>query len=189
MDKDEFIKLAQAVAASMKRRSGQLLRCYRHIGRLHTMNRTTTLALCMLVLTACSSKERAPESYSANISPYNHTGDHIEAYVDGTFGGHSSAHGGGGSFVCCISYPAKWRPDLTAKVRWATSSGIPGDRRPEAYVQYWHEKVVPIEKYDAPGGTLNVHFLPGSEVRLIISNKRAGAKDYPGPAYPVRPSN
>lgn len=148
-----------------------------------------TAMLMILPLTACGSKEQARESYSANISPYNHTGDHIESYVDNTFGGHSSAYGGGGSFVCCISYPAQWRPDLAAKVRWATSSGIPGDRRPEAYVQTWHEKVVPIEKYDAPGSTLNVHFLIGGEIRLIISNKGAGAKDYPGAAYPMKPSN
>ncbi|RIX78339.1 DUF3304 domain-containing protein [Acidovorax cavernicola] len=158
------------------------------------MKRTTILTLCALALltlplVACSSKERTTESYSANLSPYNHTGDHIEPYVDGIFAGHSSAYGGGGSFVCCISYPAKWRPGLSAKVRWATSSGIPGDRRPEAYVQQWHEKVVPIEKYDVPGSTLNIHFLAGGEVRLIISSKGAGAKDYPGPAYPVKPPN
>lgn len=158
------------------------------------MKRITTvtlgaLALLVLPLAACSGKERARESYSANINPYNHTADHIELYVDGTFGGHSSAYGGGGSFVCCVSYPANWRPGLSAKVRWATSSGISGDRRPEAYVQSWHEKFVPIEKYDVPGTTLNVHFLAGGEVRLIISNKGAGAKDYPGPAYPVKLSS
>ncbi len=158
------------------------------------MKRTTTLTLCALALlvlplAACSSKERTTENYSANLSPYNHTGNHVESYVDDIFAGHSSAYGGGGSFVCCFRYPAKWRPGLSAKVRWATSSGIPGDRRPEAYVQQWHEKVVPIEKYDEPGGLLNVHFLPNNEVRLIISNKRAGAKDYPGPASPVKPAD
>ncbi|MES2248236.1 MAG: DUF3304 domain-containing protein [Pseudomonadota bacterium] len=152
------------------------------------MKRLALLALCALALLgACSSKKPAAESYSASLSPYNHTADHIEPYVDGVFGGHSSAYGGGGSFVCCISYPAAWRPGLSAKVRWATSSGIPGDRRPQAYVQHWHEKVVPIEEYTVPGGTLNIHFLPEGEVRLIISSKGAGAKNYPGPAYPVKP--
>lgn len=144
----------------------------------------------MLALAACSSKERMPESYSANISPYNHTGDYIhQFYVDGAGGGNSRPYGGGGSFVCCISYPAIWRPDLSAQVKWTTSSGNPRDTSPEAAVEHWHEKTVPIDKYDVLGGTLNVHFLPGSEVRLIVSNKRAGAKDYPGPAYPVKPSN
>jgi len=154
------------------------------------MNRTTTLTLCVLALAACSSKGRAPESYSANISPYNHTGDYIhQFYVDGAGGGNSRPYGGGGSFVCCISYPAKWHSGLSAQVKWTTSSGNPRDTSPEAAVEHWHEKTVPIDKYDVLGGTLNVHFLPGSEVRLIISNKGAGAKDYPGPTYPAKPSN
>ncbi|BEP71894.1 MULTISPECIES: DUF3304 domain-containing protein [unclassified Variovorax] len=159
------------------------------------MKRTTTLTLCALALltlplVACSSKKPAAESYSANISAYNHTQDYIhEFYVDGAGGGNSYPYGGGGSFVCCISFPAKWRAGLNATVKWTTSSGIPGDKRPDAIKPRWHEKVVPIEKYDEPGGLLNVHFLPNNEVRLIISNKRAGAKDYPGPASPVKPAD
>ena len=47
--------------------------------------------------------------------------------------------------------------------------------------------VVPIEEYTVPGGMLNIHFLPEGEVRLIISSKGAGAKNYPGPTYPVKP--
>jgi hypothetical protein len=157
---------------------------------LDAVNRTVNLALCTLALAACSTRERAPESYSANISPYNHTGDYIhQFYVDGGGGGNSRPYGGGGSFVCCISFPAEWRPGLGAHVKWTTSSGNPRDTSPEAAVEHWHEKTVPIDKYDVPGGMLNVHFLPGGEVRLIISNKGAGAKDYPGPAYPVKPSN
>ena len=157
------------------------------------MKRTAILTLCALAalsLAACSSKKPAAESYSANLSAYNHTEDYIhEFYVDGAGGGNSYPYGGGGSFVCCISFPAKWRAGLNATVKWTTSSGIPGDKRPDAIKPRWHEKVVPIEKYDEPGGLLNVHFLPNNEVRLIISTKRAGAKDYPGPASPVKPAD
>ncbi len=158
------------------------------------MKRLTTLTLCALALlvlplAACSGKERARESYSANISAYNHTGDYIhQFYVDGAGGGNSRPYGGGGSFVCCISYPAEWRPGLSAKVKWTTSSGNPKDTSPEAAVEHWHEKTVPIDKYEIPGSTLNVHFLSGGEVRLVISSKGAGAKGYPGPDYPVKPS-
>ena len=157
------------------------------------MKRTTALTLfCLtlfaLPLVACSSKERAPESHSANLSAYNHTGDYIhQFYVDGQGGGNSQPYGGGGSFACCMSYPAQWRPGLSATVKWTTSSGILGDTRPEASIPRWHEKVVPIDRYDVPGGLLNVHFLPEGEVRLVISNKGAGAVGYPGPAYPVKP--
>ncbi|PBI84023.1 hypothetical protein BKP43_54520 [Variovorax boronicumulans] len=159
------------------------------------MKRPTIVTLCALALltlplVACSSKKPAAESYSANISAYNHTEDYIhQFYVDGAGGGNSRPYGGGGSFVCCVSFPAKWRTGLNATVKWTTSSGIPGDTRPDAIKPRWHEKIVPIEKYDEPGGLLNVHFLPNNEVRLIISNKRAGAKDYPGPAYPVKPAD
>ena len=69
MDKDEFIKLAQAVAASMKRRSGQLLRCYRHIGRLHTMNRTTDLPDFSETLI---SRKMAPARRGAHAVSYTH---------------------------------------------------------------------------------------------------------------------
>jgi len=157
------------------------------------MKRTVILTLCALAvlsLAACSSKKPTAESYSANLSAYNHTEDYIhQFYVDGAGGGNSRPYGGGGSFVCCISYPAQWRPGLSATVEWTTSSGIPGDRRPEAIKPTWHKRVVQIDRYDVPGGTLNVHFLAESDVRLVISNMGAGAKGYPGPAYPVKPSD
>ncbi len=155
------------------------------------MKRTTfallSVALLALTLMACNGKAREAETYSANISPYNHTGDYIEVYLDGGYGGGSYPYGGGGSFVCCVSYPAHWRPELSMTVKWATSSGDPSDKSPASKTQSWHEKVVPIEKYDTPGSRLNVHFLPNGEVRLVISNMGAGAEKYPGPAYPVKP--
>lgn len=146
------------------------------------------VALLALPLIACGSKKRPAESFSANISAYNHTGDYIhQFYVDGQGGGNSRPYGGGGSFACCISYPAKWRSGLNATVKWTTSSGIAGDTRPEASVERWHEKVVALDKYDVPEGLLNVHFLPDGDVRLVISNKGAGAVGYPGPSYPAKP--
>ncbi|MBL9222975.1 hypothetical protein PD5205_02341 [Xanthomonas fragariae] len=101
-------------------------------------------------------------------------------------GGNSYPYGGGGSFVCCVTYPRQWRPGLTAKVRWTTSSGIPGIHSEPV----WHEKVVPIERYEKPGTTLNVHFLPEGKVRLLIWNGAAGSKGYKGykgPDAPVKP--
>ncbi len=155
------------------------------------MKRITSALLSVALLAtlmACDGKAREAETYSAKISPYNHTGDYIhQFYVDDAAGGNSRPYGGGGSFVCCISYPAKWRPGLSATVRWTTSSGDPSDTSPDAGVPHWHEKVVPIDRYDTPGSVLNVHFLPNGEVHLVISNMGAGAANYPGPAYPVKP--
>jgi hypothetical protein len=87
-----------------------------------------------------------------------------------------------------MSYPGQWRPGLVATVRWTTSSSDPKATGDEA-VGKWHEKVVPIDPYKQPGTTLNVHFLPKGEVRLVISSMGAGHPDYPGPDYPVMPAD
>jgi hypothetical protein len=145
-----------------------------------------TVGLAVLLL-ACS--KPAAEEMTANLSEYNHTPDYIhQYYVNDQWGGNSRAYGGGGSFVCCIIYPRQWRPDLTAKVRWTTSSADP-KATGEAATEKWHEATVAIERYTEPGTTLNVHFLPKGEVRLLISNKSAGHPDYPGPPAPEKPAD
>lgn len=145
------------------------------------------LMLC-LPLAGCAQEESGGNDMAtARISPYNHTPDYIhQLYVDGYSGGNSYAYGGGGSFVCCIGYPRQWREGLVATVRWSTSSSDP-----EATVLEvtWHEKVVPIERYEKTGTTLNVHFLPEGEVRLIITDLSAGHRDYPGPDAPKKPAD
>ncbi|MEC5080641.1 DUF3304 domain-containing protein [Xanthomonas oryzae pv. oryzicola] len=124
---------------------------------------------------------------TANISPYNHTGDYIhQLYIDGQWGGNSYAYGGGGSFVCCITYPRKWHQGLQAKVRWTTSSSNPNASLEEGKPT-WHEKIVPIERYEKSGTRLNVHFLPNNDVRLIIWNGASGTEGYPGPPPPQAP--
>lgn len=162
---------------------------HRHVARwLHGL----LLCAAMLPQAACSKSGDQPQDggmATASISPYNHTGDYIhQLYVNGQWGGNSYAYGGGGSFVCCIIYPRKWRPGLTATVRWTTSSSNP-NATPEEGTPTWHEKVVPIERYEKSGTTLNVHFLPEGQVRLIITNLSAGHPDYPGPPPPEAPPN
>jgi hypothetical protein len=150
------------------------------------------LALCALatVIAACEPAEPAkPKPVYGSITAYNHTGDYIhQFYINGTWGGNSFAYGGGGGGVCCIGYPAQWHEGLSATVRWTTSSSDPTDKSEDAATEYWHEKVVPIERYTEDDlGDLRVHFLPDGEVRLIVSVMGARHPDYPGPAYPVAP--
>lgn len=153
------------------------------------MNRNVLRHALLLVsvvmpLSACSQEGDLPPTATASLSAYNHTSDHIgQYYVDGQWGGNSYAYGGGGSFVCCITYPRQWHTGLSAKVRWTTSSSNPADPR----ILTWHEKVVPIESYEKTGTTLNVHFLPNSEVRLIITSMSAGTPGYAGPDAPDPP--
>ena len=148
-------------------------------------------AVVMLyVLTACATKPHPmDDKATASITSYNHTPDYIhQFYVDGTWGGNSFAYGGGGKFVCCLVYPKTWRPGLTAKVKWTTSSSDP-NATGDAVKEHWHEAVVPIERYAEEADTLHVHFLPEGKVRLIISNKGPGQRNYPGPSYPVKPAD
>ena len=150
---------------------------------------TAVTAASLYALAACATKPDPVEGKAtASITSYNHTPDYIhQFYVDDTWGGNSFAYGGGGSFVCCLVYPRTWRPGLTATVKWTTSSSDP-NAEGDAAKEHWHETVVPIEQY-VEAGTLHVHFLPGGEVRLIISNWAAGNRNYPGPAYPIKPAD
>jgi hypothetical protein len=145
--------------------------------------------LALSVVMAKTSGGLTADKMTAQISPYNHTPDYIhQFYVNDQGGGNSFAYGGGGSFVCCIVYPTVWRQGLTAKVRWTTSSSDP-NATGEAAMGKWHEKTVPIDRYNEPGTTLNVHFLPKGEVRLVISSMGAGHSKYPGPTAPEKPKD
>ncbi|WP_411834244.1 DUF3304 domain-containing protein [Pseudoxanthomonas mexicana] len=155
----------------------------------HSLSSALAWGCMLLPLVACSQEDRLPPTATAQISPYNHTPDYIdEISIDGQGGGNSRAFGGGGSFVCCITYPRQWREGLSATVRWTTSSSDPRTSI-EQNIIVTHEKTVPIERYENTGTTLNVHFLPGGEVRLIVTSQAAGSPGYPGPDAPDPPPN
>ena len=151
------------------------------------MKTSAVLALLLLLsVTACSGAGPDPDTAVAQLSGYNHTPEYIhQYYVDGQYGGNVQPYGGGGSFVCCIAYPRIWRPDLLATVKWTTSDANPKGSPEET----WHEKVVPIERYEQTGTRLNVHFLEDGSVRLIVSNGVAGLDGYPGPDAPEMPAD
>ena len=147
--------------------------------------------LMVLTLPGCSDTQGKPrdDAATASISGYNHTPDYIhQFYVDDAWGGNVFAYTGGGSFVCCLIYPRKWRPGLQAKVRWTTSSSDP-NATGDDIVGKWHEAMVPIDKFEKAGTTLNVHFLPEGKVRLLISNMSDIHPDYPGPRLPPKPKD
>lgn len=138
---------------------------------------------------AKTEKGQNSDQMFAQLSAYNHTGDYIhQYYVNGQGGGNSRAYGGGGSFVCCIAYPKTWRPGLVAQVRWTTSSPDPAATG-DAATEHWHQTAVKIDRYLEPGTTLNVHFLPEGQVRLVVSSKSARHPEYSGPKAPVRPKD
>ncbi|WP_111519967.1 DUF3304 domain-containing protein [Cupriavidus phytorum] len=145
------------------------------------------VAMSSMVIAACGKGGgQADDMAASSITAYNHTPDYIhQFYVNEAWGGNSFAYGGGGGFVCCVTYPRKWHDGLNATVRWTTSSSDP-NATGDAAIEKWHEALVPIEKY-IESGTVQVHFLPEGKVRIIVSNFMSGHPDYPGPDYPVTP--
>ena len=95
-------------------------------------------------------------------------------YVDG----YSAFQAGtGASTVCCASLPSRWRPNLSAEVRWHVTNWRDCD---------WtlHVRRVPVERYDEPG-RLWVHFMADGAVRVISSGPGPGNSAYPGPHDPI----
>ncbi|MCD9087069.1 DUF3304 domain-containing protein [Stenotrophomonas sp. SY1] len=140
-------------------------------------------AACLLsLLSACGAKSEEDNTAMGSINGYNSTDQAITPFYVNSYGGvKMNAYSGGGS-VCCVIYPKKWHPGLTAKVKWATSSGK-SDGDPTLT---WHEAEVPIEPYDI-SGRMNVHFLPDNKVRILIFNGTPRAEGYKGPPYPEAP--
>lgn len=132
-----------------------------------------------------ASAKTLADKAKGSIIGYNHTADAIPYfYVGGATGPAIEPHGGGEKSTCCAIFPKKWRKELSVKVKWMTSTSSPGLKEP---IVAWHEKYVPIEKYGAEGGTVQVHFLPETEVRVLISQLSAGEPNYPGPPKPLTP--
>lgn len=122
-----------------------------------------------MLLPACSQ-----EKVAIAISGLNYTDDYIQDFtVDGYSGANIDANGGGGSFVCCVSIPARWRDGLMVTVRWKDDQD-----HPEKY----KEQMVPIPEYtDDDIGSLVVHFYPNDVVKILVTNK---TNRYPGYPFP-----
>jgi hypothetical protein len=123
------------------------------------------VALVMQLLSGC-----AEEMVPASIVGYNHTDNYIDSFsVNGAGGGNLFAHGGGGSIVCCVAIPEKWRPGLKATIRWMNEDGS------------WNDAVVDIPKYSMEMGDFQVHFFAKKTVKAFVFN--GGAKT---PGYPLK---
>jgi hypothetical protein len=106
-------------------------------------------------------------------------------YVDGYNGSNVGREGGGGSSVCCVMLPKKWRPDLTVELRWAVgdwSKEIPVETNAGNYKSITSEGVykarVPVEKYEIPA-QVYVHFYAGGKARVVSSGVGSGNSKHP----------
>ena len=143
-----------------------------------TTHRLVTLLVVTLLglLSACSAMG-SDKSGGVGLTGIDHLEEHLSVsdfWVNG-YSGHQA--GTGGSLVCCAIVPNKWRPGLTARVRWDVLNW-----RDRTGVQY--EAVVPVDRYDEIG-RMFVHFLPDGSVRITLSNVLPGSDVYPGTREPI----
>jgi len=116
------------------------------------------------------------QAKAMSLVGYNHTDRYIAMYVvNGYPGDDILPHGGGGSFVCCISVPREWKPVTTVTVKWTD------DRN--ANPISWRARVVEVPRYTPEDiSRFAVHFFPGDEVKVLVTTKGPGHPDYPYPS-------
>lgn len=96
----------------------------------------------------------------ATIEPYNFTDIGVgDFYVNGTWGGNSDPHTGGGSSVCCALIPEKWRPGLVVNIKWIRSDLSPRQYSFQAEVPPYTES-----------GALQVLFMENDTVKVYVND-------------------
>lgn len=138
----------------------------------------TSLTLLLTACTTSAGSSRTPDRDEGDrwvpttIVGFHHLGNKFsipEFYLNDGWAGNLGRDKGGGGHLCCVKLPIKWKPHLTAEVRWRVIewSNEQGNR-----FAYKSEKAyvakVPIEKYDDLGD-LYIHFFPSGRVRIIPS--------------------
>jgi hypothetical protein len=151
------------------------------------------LALSLLALTfaGCASVQAGindSNSTPVGLTGTQHMGPNFNVsgfYVDGAYGSNVGREGGGGSDVCCVLLPNKWRPGLTAEVRWAVGDWSKENLTETAAGNYTsitsegvYKALVPVEKYEEPG-KVYVHFFKGGKVRVVSGPFGYGSKEHP----------
>ncbi|WP_396615581.1 DUF3304 domain-containing protein [Lysobacter soli] len=138
------------------------------------------IAVLVLSLAACAPKQPDPDAtFGSSVTAMDHDPSDTfvrNVFVDGTWVGEGGR--GGKTVLGGISLPYRWRPGLTAVVRWERCEPYGKNCR-------WTEKVVPIQKYDDVGRTW-LHLLPDDQVRIIPSMLAPNHPAYPGPGYPTK---
>lgn len=127
------------------------------------------IATCA-ILSACG----RPSETNIQLTGINYTDEYISSFlVNGYDGANIFPHVGGGSYVCCVTIPTRWRPGLNVTVRWTNN-----------YLdeKQWKQKVVDIPEYKLDEiGFLAVHFYPNDIVKILITNKSSRFPGYPYP--------
>ncbi|MGL3342064.1 DUF3304 domain-containing protein [Pseudomonas aeruginosa] len=150
------------------------------------------VGIATLWLTGCSAG--SSENIPTPIEGYNHTSAAINGFtVNGSGGPNIGPHQGGGSQMCCVSLPRKWRPGIKVVVEWEKDPN-PGASRSWPQPRYsdaWrkaamehrshytrHRAIVEVEPY-GNFGYMDVHFFPCDVVKVATSSALYGQPGYP----------
>lgn len=128
----------------------------------------------LIVLGFYMKKHRDEAMYPLKVTLYNYTDKGISIYLDDMFIGGVNPYVGGGSISCCVSIPAKWKPNTNVLARWDETTA--GNTNVSNYQQ-----IIPLEPYtDEDRGELQVHILPGQKIKLIVTKY-----DWEQPEHPM----
>ena len=154
-------------------------------------------ALLAIMVQGCSKAEPPKqEGTASSIAGYNYTTEGIqEFFVNEAWSGGLGIGEGGGSIVCCVMLPDKWKEGLSATVSWRRSDcgGVDenGDSKcAKMEIGTWPKKTlkkeVPIELYSQPS-RVQVMFLPNDEVKIYVSSLGPQHPDHPSKLGRARP--
>lgn len=146
------------------------------------------ISIVVLAITLMPQREDPNRMIGLGVSPMDHEPSRTfvrEVFINGHWFGSA---GSGGSTVCCVALPARWRPDVTARIKWERCElRDPKNPVPDSEACKWHEMNVPFEPYESGLWMLWLHIMPGDEnVLLIPSGTGPGHPDYPGPDFPTK---
>jgi hypothetical protein len=144
------------------------------------------LSAAILLATCLPSHSVASESSSfpASLTGVHHLGtDYLinRFYINQSIGDNIGEGGGGGSMVCCLTLPQKWRPSILVDVRWEVHHIIRSadPKLPDtAELDGIYQAQVPVEEYAKPGDFF-VHFFPNGRVRIVVSSDRSNGERHP----------
>jgi hypothetical protein len=165
------------------------------------VSKLSLFLLFLLLLTGCANFQNikrlstnskfVPDEINSpvgvTLTGVHHLGPHFmirNFTVDGYFGGSVGEEGGGGSYVCCVMLPKKWRSSLVVEIEWnvldfnenATMDEVQLDR--ERTVEKIYKAMVHVEKYEEPEG-LYIHFYRKGGVRVVSSIWPPGNQNHP----------
>ena len=149
--------------------------------------RAVPLALLLVACVPSQPQHGPKDTFGSSVTAMDHDPSDTfvpTVYVNGRWVGEAGM--GGGIVADGISLPYKWRPGLTAVVKWERCDRFdPKHPVPDEQACRWTEKVVPIHQYDEVGHT-DVHLLQGDQVLIIPTMLDPMHPDYPGPGYPTK---